>query len=31
MLDILYLGYTDKPLPAGKSTVPLEEKVEWHE
>ncbi|RDV13630.1 nitroreductase [Pontibacter diazotrophicus] len=30
VLGILYLGYTDKPIPAGKRTVPLEEKVEWN-
>lgn len=31
VLGILYLGYTDnKAVPAGKRTVPLEEKVEWH-
>ena len=30
VLGILYLGYTDKPIPEGKRTVPLEEKVEWH-
>ncbi|MCC9134942.1 nitroreductase [Pontibacter silvestris] len=29
VLGILYLGYTDKPVPEGKRTVPLEEKVEW--
>ncbi|MDX5422887.1 MAG: nitroreductase [Hymenobacteraceae bacterium] len=29
VLGILYLGYTDIPLPEGKRTVPLEEKVEW--
>ncbi|MCC9165739.1 nitroreductase family protein [Pontibacter harenae] len=30
VLGILYLGYTDKEVPAGKRIVPLEEKVEWH-
>lgn len=30
VLGILYLGYTDKPVPVGKRVVPLEEKVEWN-
>jgi nitroreductase len=30
VLGILYLGYTDKPVPEGKRVIPLEEKVEWH-
>lgn len=30
VLGILYLGYTDKPVPVGKRMVPLEEKVKWH-
>ncbi|PRY10030.1 nitroreductase [Pontibacter ummariensis] len=30
VLGILYLGYSDKPADAGKRTVPLEEKVQWH-
>ncbi|WP_240337060.1 nitroreductase family protein [Rufibacter psychrotolerans] len=29
VLGILYLGYTDKEVPAGKRTVALEEKVRW--
>jgi len=30
VLGILYLGYSDKPVPDGKRLIPLEEKVEWH-
>jgi nitroreductase len=30
VLGILYLGYTDKPVPEGKRLIPLEEKVEWN-
>lgn len=29
VLGILYLGYTEAPLPEGKRTVPLSEKVTW--
>ncbi|QCR21203.1 nitroreductase [Pontibacter sp. SGAir0037] len=29
VLGILYIGYTDKPVPKGKRTIPLDEKVEW--
>ena len=30
VLGILYLGYTDKPIPEGKRLVPLEDKVQWY-
>jgi nitroreductase len=29
VIGILYLGYADEH-PAGKRTVPLEEKISWH-
>lgn len=29
VLGILYLGYSDKPLPEGKRTVALTEKITW--
>jgi nitroreductase len=29
VLGILYLGYTDKPVPEGKRKIPIGEKVEW--
>jgi nitroreductase len=29
VLGILYLGYSDKPIPEGKRTVPLSEKITW--
>jgi nitroreductase len=27
---LLFLGYTDEPLPAGKRSIPLAEKTSWH-
>lgn len=27
---LLFLGYTDEPVPEGKRAIPLAEKVQWH-
>jgi nitroreductase len=27
---LLFLGYTDDPVPVGKRSIPLAEKVQWH-
>src|SRR5690606_21180819 len=29
VLGILYLGYTDKPIPEGKRIIPMESKIRW--
>ena len=30
VMGLLYLGYSDEPLPEGKRNIPLSEKISWH-
>jgi hypothetical protein len=29
VMGLLYLGYSDKPLPPAKRNIPLQEKITW--
>jgi hypothetical protein len=31
VMGLLYLGYSDQPLPSGKRNFPLETKIHWKE